>query len=756
MRCGSCPQKLQQRSESVSKHYEIGPTMVGSNIKRLSKDTEGIRSLSREPPPKARNVMVSHTLASALPNRDLISSGKLHFCGRGFPVTRSYPTSEAASTSRGLAFGPFWTPACSELSRKSWLPTVTDSLESVRVSSNTSSNDADQFSQSLKIVRATDARKNSPTTSWRCSPTSPPNTTDAERTVSVKVRLLPDNDQAEAFRFFYGADRFMWNSCKEVADKCSQEAMEARVCELCHDHDDGVCHHRGCNDNVVEPDASYFKKKRWYCEDHVQNAKFGAAPRVMGRCRPYEAAIEKANGVCISDGCYNPLMAGKLRCEDHRDDVDGDPKPATTSSPYQFEAIKTIVCPPSSELLADRKWLDRVPCNTKTSAVKKFTSAASATFTKWGKGDLKARLPGFRSRKDRHQEFSVRSSAIQFKKRKPGCPPKARKRSKREPATSRRSALGPGRRKKSGARNERPRGLRSRPWSLRIFPNLQGSDKMDLRSEKDIASADRAKAAMRRPVRVLRKDMVRLKRFNRDGQWRDSKIMRDECGRHYLVLVMKVPAKEKSPIWENQAYADCFLDPGGRTFQTMYSPDGVAAKIGDDFYGLMLGKLRRSDSITAAAERRKKTDGTDRRYRRMLARAQALRTKVRNCVRDLHRKTARFLCINFKAIFIPRFESGRISRSTELSRRISSGSVRGLMTFAHAEFFQKLKPYAIARGVHVIEVGESYTTKTCTFCGYQNNVGNKKVIKCASCGRKADRDFAGSRNIAFRTAVATS
>jgi Putative transposase DNA-binding domain len=125
------------------------------------------------------------------------------------------------------------------------------------------------------------------------------------------------------------------------------------------------------------------------------------------------------------------------------------------------------------------------------------------------------------------------------------------------------------------------------------------------------------------------------------------------------------------------------------------------------------------------AARRKTTDGPVRGYRRMLARAQALRTKVGNCVRDLHRKAARFLCANFKAIYIPRFESGRISRSTELSRRIGNGAVRSLMTFSHTEFFNMLKQYALARGVHVIEVGESYTTKTCTFCGFRTTWGAK-------------------------------
>jgi transposase len=611
-------------------------------------------------------------------------------------------------------------------------------------------------------------------------------------------------------RFFYGAERFMWNRCKEVADKADREAIEARVAELVSEHDDGMCHHHGCGRHVDIFTAPFESKKRWYCETHVDKVTFGARSRILGRCKGYEVALEKSSGVCMSEGCKNPLMEDTLRCERHQGDAsrpehkdpkkadDGedyvtaltesggvcitqgcgqplagdtlrcashqadasrpahkDPEKAKPRSPYQFETLKSVVCPPSVELLRHEKWLDRVPCNTKTGAIRKFTSAASSTFTKWRNGDHKARLPGFKSRKSRRQQFSVCSRAFGFKKRKAIAAPKARKRRKHERGKTRHHVLGAGRRKRTGARAVRPRGRRSRPWSLQIFPQLQSSDEMQLRSETERARADRAKHAMNRPMRTSRKDMVRLKRFKRKGKWCDSKVTKDECGHHYLELSIKVPVKELSPIWENQAYTDAFLDPGGRTFQTLYCPDGIAAKIGDDFYGLMLNKLRRADHIMGAADRRKKTEGPVRGYRRMLARAQALRTKVRNCVRNLHRKTARFLCSNFKAIHIPRFETGKIARVTELSRRISSGSVRGLMTFAHAEFFHFLEQYAIARGVHVIQVGESYTTKTCTFCGFQNDVGSRKTIKCASCGGKADRDHAGSRNIGIRTAMAS-
>ena len=70
------------------------------------------------------------------------------------------------------------------------------------------------------------------------------------------------------------------------------------------------------------------------------------------------------------------------------------------------------MCPPESELLAHQKWYQRIPCNTKTAAIKKFTAAAAASFTKMRKGDQTARLPGFKSRKDPQQVFEMRASAV--------------------------------------------------------------------------------------------------------------------------------------------------------------------------------------------------------------------------------------------------------------------------------------------------------------------------------------------------------
>ena len=283
----------------------------------------------------------SSTLECRRPNRNLILNGRSLTCGPGFQTTESFLTSRAASTSRGEAFGPFWTPACRELSRKSWLPTVTASPGSTPVSLNTSCTKGEPFSQSLKIVRATDVPRNSQKTSWRCSHTSPPSTTDEERIVVRKIQLYPDTDQKHAFETLFGADRYFWNSTKSIADKTSQEALEARVSELVSDHDDGVCHQQGCSATVVEHDGGHFSKKRWYCADHLGDSRFDAKPRLVGRSGPWEQAYEASAGTCTSEGCDVDAVSATLRCARHQQDGKKDPRMPSPKSPYNFEAVKS-------------------------------------------------------------------------------------------------------------------------------------------------------------------------------------------------------------------------------------------------------------------------------------------------------------------------------------------------------------------------------------------------------------------------------
>ena len=242
-------------------------------------------------------------------------------------------------------------------------------------------------------------------------------------------------------------------------------------------------------------------------------------------------------------------------------------------------------------------------------------------------------------------------------------------------------------------------------------------------------------------LRIRKRDRKKI-----PAECADLTILWTKTGKWYICIPCPAKPQVAEPLCEPKNKS-VFLDPGGRTFQTFYSPDGVCGKLGASYYkNNLLPLLKRVDALTSAA---KHTGGNT--MRNMRNRCCTLRTKVRNMVDDLHRKTCKFLCDSFSTIFIPPFQTQRMAARE--GRQINNASVRALMTLAHYRFRKQLEDYASRRGVSVYVVSEAYTTITCGFCGQQNDVGASKIFRCAGCGLVADRDYAAARNICLRTAT---
>lgn len=242
------------------------------------------------------------------------------------------------------------------------------------------------------------------------------------------------------------------------------------------------------------------------------------------------------------------------------------------------------------------------------------------------------------------------------------------------------------------------------------------------------------------------KDRKRVAKHFMTGEACDGEVIRTKNGRWYIVLPRKMIIEKCHP--EGGIVA---LDPGGRTFNTIYSPDGICGKIGDGLYEepTVRKALAKADKLMSMAA---KLDVRCRTRRNVLNRAQALRTKVRDIVRDVHRKTWSFLCNNFSRIFVPPFKAAEMAGAGR--RVLNNKAVRNLTTFAHSEFRKGLISYASRRGIDVHVGSEAWTTKTCTGCGNTMEVGSRKVVDCSACGLCLDRDVSGARNIFLRNAVA--
>ena len=204
-----------------------------------------------------------------------------------------------------------------------------------------------------------------------------------------------------------------------------------------------------------------------------------------------------------------------------------------------------------------------------------------------------------------------------------------------------------------------------------------------------------------------------------------------------------------SPKSESQAprahHATVALDPGVRTFQTCYDADGAVIEWGVNDMKRLFELCHTADRLQG---RIKQVRGT-RRKRRRKAWLRLLE-RIRNMVNESHKKLATHLCENYRVVLIPKFETQRMVRRRD--RKLNSKTARGMCTWAHFRFRERLKAKAeLYPWCKVIECDEAYTSKTCGDCGRINTkLGAKKTFICPSCGYKADRDGSASRNVLLR------
>lgn len=200
-----------------------------------------------------------------------------------------------------------------------------------------------------------------------------------------------------------------------------------------------------------------------------------------------------------------------------------------------------------------------------------------------------------------------------------------------------------------------------------------------------------------------------------------------ENGRYFVIKpedrVVKRPDNQRLPV--------VALDPGVRTFQTIYS-NYFAGKVGNaDF-----SRIYRLCYVLDRLYSRRKKQSTNR-YNLKL---KQIRWKIKDLISEIHHKLALFLVKNFDCILLPSFET------SDMVTKLHSKVARAMLGWTHYRFKQFLKYKAEEYSCEVVEVSEAYTSRTCTRCGKQQNIGSKKIMKC-SCGLVLDRDLNGARNI---------
>lgn len=218
----------------------------------------------------------------------------------------------------------------------------------------------------------------------------------------------------------------------------------------------------------------------------------------------------------------------------------------------------------------------------------------------------------------------------------------------------------------------------------------------------------------------------------------DCRIVMDKLGKIYLHVPMYHENAFDNQEGKTRSWAS--LDPGVRTFMTLYSPDGLALRFGHYDNIRLLRLCKHLDKLISKTE---KVEGKKR--RKMLKAQQRICHRVKHLVDDVHWKVINYLLNNFSDIVIPPFSTTEMSKKTQ--RAITKKTTRSLYTWRHFTFRQRLIQKAKQRNVNVFVRTEEFTTKTCTNCGNLNNVKGCKIITCPKCHLVIERDVSGARNI---------
>lgn len=214
----------------------------------------------------------------------------------------------------------------------------------------------------------------------------------------------------------------------------------------------------------------------------------------------------------------------------------------------------------------------------------------------------------------------------------------------------------------------------------------------------------------------------------------DSRLIKSATGKYYLCI--------PRTIRENQTKKSrcIFIDPGVNPMMMCYSPEGKIYKIGCKDAARIYRLNHYLNKI------RSKIDLSKNKNKVKLLRLAYFRSSetISNIINDFHRKVAKWLASNFDVIFTPKLNFHRMKKLNKKSKQV-------LMSLKHCSFVDALKVKTELYNSKTVVVNESYTSKTCSCCGYQNEkLGKSKVFACKDCGKVIDRDINGAINIMLR------
>jgi transposase len=199
--------------------------------------------------------------------------------------------------------------------------------------------------------------------------------------------------------------------------------------------------------------------------------------------------------------------------------------------------------------------------------------------------------------------------------------------------------------------------------------------------------------------------------------------------------------------------AMCGVDPGGRTFATVYDPtECIAYQVGTvEDKKRVIRKLHDRIDKTHAHLQRAIERNHEKAKEERTAQLKKLHLKLKTFVNDIHLKLSSHLVKNYSYVALGKIGVSSIVRK-DRPNHLAKRANRDLLCWSHFRFRQRLLHRANGTSCNIVVQDEAYTSKTCGICGTKNNtLGSSETFKCEKCIFETHRDVNGARNILLKS-----
>lgn len=214
----------------------------------------------------------------------------------------------------------------------------------------------------------------------------------------------------------------------------------------------------------------------------------------------------------------------------------------------------------------------------------------------------------------------------------------------------------------------------------------------------------------------------------------------DKRMRAFYIILKRVA--QRPPDTNSPANRDVLaFDPGSRTFNAFYRPDGLYGELLHDAEPHIRRLCLYSDRLRSARD----TSETDHQKKVLSARMLRVNARLSNFIRNAHYESIKACFSMADFMILPIFNTDRMVRRAE--RVFSSETARSLYTWSHYRFAQRMW-HKVETTAHkqMAFTSEPGTTKTCDACGHVNpSVGGSRFFQCPLCNYATGRDFHGAR-----------